>query len=256
VTSFNVDPNVIIKEANTVCEDQEVPVASDVISPSSQLSPSCQVLETNNSNPEDYLNCLGETKALLKYKDSDSASKTLSKLYSLHPLQQKFMAYVLTLHGETSGVPNPVPHMAGVMKTIENRLAYAQKKYPQANELDVVLQNSQFSMYNSRDPNWRRVIKEKPEKMLAAITTYVKRKSFSIQLSPPSPKIDQIYHYATEACMLKYPPKWKDSSKHVKLVVDGRPLEIANSHMFYRNIAWAFNPKNIYKSYAEQEGLI
>ena len=260
VASFEIDPNVVLTKINPQCkpvekETAEAPLASAV--QTKGLSPACQVLGTENPNPEAYVNCLGEIKAKLKYKDSDTASVTISKLYGLHPLEQKFMAYILTMHGEASGMRPPVPHMAGVMKTIENRLAYARKKYPEANELDVVLQNLQFSMYNKNDPNWRRAIKASPQMMMAAITTYAKRNIMSIETSPRGPEVNKVYHYATtDLCNSRSAPPWKDSRKHVKLVVDGSAVAIPKGHMFFRDIPWTFSPNNNYRSYAKQEGII
>lgn len=260
VSSFEVDPNVVLTKINPQCkpveeEAPEAPQASPV--QTKGLSPSCQVLGTENPDPEAYVNCLGEIKAKLKYKDSDSASVTISKLYGLHPLEQKFMAYILTMHGEASGMRPPVPHMAGVMKTIENRLVYARKKYPDANELDVVLQNLQFSMYNKNDPNWRRAIKATPQMMMAALTTYAKRNIMSIETSTRGPEVNKIYHYATtDLCNSRSAPPWKDSRKHVKLVVDGSSVAIPKGHMFFRDIPWTFSPNNNYRAYAKQEGII
>jgi hypothetical protein len=250
--SFEVDPNIVIKKAHETCRDEK----EEITSPT-DLSISCQILSSSSSNPEDYVNCLETIKEKLNYKDSDSASVAISKLYTLHPDEQKFMAYILTMYGEARGMRPPEHHMAGVMKTIDNRHSYARKKYPDATELDVVLQDLQFSMYNKKDPNWRQAMKASPQLMMAALTTYAKKNIMSIEINPKGEEIQKIYHYATtDLCNSSSPPRWINSKKHVKLVIDGKDLPLNKGHMFYQSIPWTFNPNNRYKSFAKQEGII
>lgn len=196
-------------------------------------------------------------KALIsKAGNSLDRTKTFKALYSaLNPKEQRFMAMVLTARGEAGILSRGAPEeMRAIMKVIDNRVAQAKVKVsdPKINELDVVLQKSQFSMYNSNKNDWRKNIKaHKHDTFLGrAINAFTGLKNAKFE---PKDKISKVTHYHTTYVK----PAWRKSSKLVDVKVDGKELKgkhlryIAGSkktrlvqHKFYRNIPWDFSYNN------------
>ncbi|MFP5385725.1 MAG: cell wall hydrolase, partial [Bacteriovoracia bacterium] len=238
-TVFQTDPNEIVNNAvdtNLVCE---APKDLDPNDP-------CSVLDSGHDNPDLFMSCFDSIRQKLRLSSTGTAYATLSKLYSLPPSEQKFMAMVLTMHGEARGTRPPEENMAAVMKVIENRTRYAQERSPGSSELDVVFQSSQFSMYNPRDPNWKAAITGSSEELANAIKVYAYRNStYRCQQIK-----ENVCHYHVPGIDKQ---DWMESRKIVNVTVNGERI---TEHQFYAGVAWAFNPNNPYKNYARRQGYI
>lgn len=239
---FIVDPNPIVQNINPDCEEEKTPVVP--------ATESCKVLSSGDQDIEKHMECFASIQERLEFNNPTTSYKSLSKLYTLSPEEQKFMACILTMYGEARGLDPVEQQMAAVMKVVENRTKYAQNEYSDANELDVVLQNSQFSMFNPRDPNWKKAITADPAEMRDAIRVFAS-KTTNMCTAP-----DNVYHYATtQLCRSSNRPNWAKSSR--KIDMEFSDLDsILSGHTFFYDIAWSFNPSNRYKEYASQNGLI
>jgi hypothetical protein len=166
------------------------------------------------------------------------------------------MALVLTGFGESRGVPPPDLQMSAVMKVIENRTEYGRKKYPHITELDVVLQNINFSMYNEGDPNWRDAIGASRISIKKAIQAYVDLPSRKFETNAGDDSADKVYHYAEVGLCSSGKVNWVEPGKEVSLTIDGQKLPSAKGHLFYQRIPWTFVPTNKYKDYAKKNDLL
>lgn len=246
LSQFEVDPNKIIADVNDPdCEeDSEIDTTERA----------CEVLDTQNSDVNRYTHCYEAIQKKLRLGESDSAYVTISKLYTLPAKQQRFMAMLLTMYGEARGTNPPELHMASVMRIIENRLRIAKQRYPESTELDVVLQNSQFSMFNPKDPNWKAAITANSEKMRNALSTYATQSTYAFGTKKPGNRGDNIFHYMTSSLYRSGNVPW--AKNPIEVTVNNRVLHSRNAHVFFDNIAWSFSPSNRYKEYAHKEGLI
>jgi hypothetical protein len=280
VQDFKVDPNVIVAGAAEpecgddfkVDEEEPIPkvVKEEVVQVEIQERSdptACNVLNTESAHAALYTKCYESIRAKLKFNKDDSSYKNLSKLYTLSEKEKHFMAALFTMYGEARGTRPPEENMASILFVLENRLSYAKSKgHTNANLLDVAVQNSQFSMFNPSDPNWKAAITADSTKMAAAIKVYAQRKSTFAKHSITN----DVYHYATAGlCKSKNPPDWaltkvKTTVKE-KVIVTEKLKARANvnvnghnivHHYYFKDVPWTFNPNNRYKTYAEQEGLI
>lgn len=190
--------------------------------------------------------CLDNLKAKVLQGASSGNSinrdKAFRNMYSkLNSKEQEFLAMTITSFGEAGILAPPLEEMVMVMKVLQNRKEYAQKKgFRDANELDAALQSWQFSMYNKNDPNWKRAIRANNSNphTVNSIKSYI---LFQNTKFTGSSKIDEIYHYHTNYVK----PDWRQSSKIVKPVLNGRSLKQSGTrHIFYRNIPWSFRHNN------------
>lgn len=247
LSQFQVDPNKIIADVNDPdCEEDKLVEAS--------TAKACEVLDTQNSDVNLYTHCFESIQKKLKIKKSDSAYVTISKLYTLPKNQQRFMAMLLTMYGEARGTNPPELHMASVMRIVDNRMRIAREKHPESTELDVVLQNSQFSMFNPRDPNWKAAITANSEKMMNALKTYATQSTYAFGTKKPGYKGENIFHYMTSSLYHSGNIDW--ATKPIEVTVNNKVLKARNAHVFFDNIAWSFAPSNRYKEYAHKKGLI
>lgn len=261
--AFHADPNQLVRNATKApepdCQEDE-PVSEKIesyvpIMAQPYTGVACSVLEGPTQEVDLFLKCFEDIQKRLQY-NSASAYKSLSKLYTLSPSEQKFMAMILTMYGEARGAHPPEAQMAAVMKVIENRTTKARETDPTSNELDVVLQDAQFSMYNPKDKNWRAALSASPDEMRGAVKVFASRGADQCVSKPPS-KGDFIYHYATsELCSSSRRPNWIHQGKKIQLQVGGSPLTSSGAHYFYADVPWRFNSSNRYREYAEQQGDI
>lgn len=246
------DPNIILSNTQTFLSGRPYCLEKDFVfqppfySASSDRSSACNILKTRDFNDKkrgshQLLACFEELRN--KIPSSGSVYERLGALYTLKPEEQNFMARILTAYGEARGANPTKEQLKGVMQVIDNRERYAKKKYPKANGLDVVLQNWHFSMYNPKDGNWKKALAaDNKEVMAIAMEAYIETQTQKSDLSP------NIYHYMTTSLSRSSSrPSWATSSKKTKVVVDGKNLERNPGHVFYKNVAWSFNPNNRYK---------
>lgn len=237
---FRVDPNPIVNAVNNanalVCE---APKDLDPLNP-------CSVLDSGHSDPALFMNCYESIRTKLKLNSKESAYSNLSKLYSLTPSEQKFMASIMTMYGEARGTRPPEENMAMVMKVIENRTKVAKSCATNVTELDVVLQSAQFSMYNPKDPNWKAAISASSKDLEDAMKVYALRNS----VYRCENVRDNVCHYHVPGIDLQ---DWMERKKRVSVSVNGQKID---DHQFYAGVAWAFNPNNPYKRYAVKQGYL
>ncbi len=87
-------------------------------------------------------------------------TKVFSAFYTLDQSERDFLATSCTAFGEARtgassyATPETRVNMAAVIKVLKNRLEKAKKTFPDAELLDIALQNAQFTMYSPNDPNW------------------------------------------------------------------------------------------------------
>lgn len=156
---------------------------------------------------------------------------------NLNKKEQEFAALTLTAYGEAGILAPPLEEMVMVMKVVSNRADYARKKgFAEANELDAALQKAQFSMYNKNDPSWQRAIKSghgHPH-TINSIKSYILYHNTKIENAR---EVEKVYHYHTNYVS----PDWKDTSKIVKPVLNGKKLKQRGTrHHFFKNIPWSF----------------
>jgi hypothetical protein len=275
IESFKVDPNNLLNafNKNINCEYCQANAGEEeqATRPNPKIdnayvtgrgNDSCSILKSNSqniseeNNEEKYLDCFDSIIKKINISYQNSAYKTISKLYLLPPEQQIFMARILTMYGEASGAIPPEEQMAAVLQVVNNRTRVAQEKYPKINQLDVVLQNSQFSMFNPKDSNWKRALFASRDKVKEAV--HVLANPAKYIMKDTKGHIENIFHFMTpNLCHYKFRPSWIKSCEeksHVK--VNDVKLNSPNGHIFFANIPWAFNPKNRYKEYARQHGGI
>lgn len=239
-------------------DEKNVPVVTD----NTKWKPGCEVLadesKIKSQDSKQLFQCIRSIQSAIDKGARDSKgrlirSATFKNLYSrLNKQEQKFAAYIFTAHGEASSlaVRNPPKHeeMIAVMKVLDNRMNASNNNRRATrkpfNQLDVALDRSQFSMYNSNDPNWRRVLDiDRRENFSVAIHSYIKYLKGDLQ---PKPEVDRVYHYHTNYVS----PAWKVRSKKVNVSVDGAWVNGTSrvQHLFYRDIAWSRNPKTDWRN--------
>lgn len=177
-----------------------------------------------------------------KIPKTGTATVRLGAIYKLKPHEREFMAKMLTAYGEAGGARPYKQQLKAVMNVIDNRVKYARKTFPKATSLDVVFQRYQFSMYNPKDPNWKRALAVKDlSSIKAVIQAYIEIKNEPNDLNP------KIYHYmATRLSRSPSRPDWATAKRKSRPVVDGRTLDGNPGHVFYKNVGWTFNPRNRY----------
>lgn len=247
---FRVDPNPIVENLNPDCDPKEEEAITTPVVPVVPSAEACKVLSSGEEDIEKHIECFASIQQRLDFANPGTSYQSLSKLYTLSKEEQKFMAYILTMYGEARGLDPVEQQMAAVAKVIDNRTKYAQEEYPEASELDVVLQNSQFSMFNPRDVNWKKAISADPAEMRDAIRVFA-TKTIEQCTAP-----DNVFHYATtQLCQSRGRPRWASPSR--KITMDFTDLDgLLRGHTFFADVAWNFNPSNRYKEYAQDNGMI
>jgi hypothetical protein len=246
LSNFEIDPNKIIADVNDPdCDEEAI---------NDETNRACAVLDTQSSDVNLYTHCYETIHRKLNIKGSDSAYVTISKLYTLPENQQRFMAMLLTMYGEARGTKPPELHMASIMRIIDNRLRIAKQRHLESTELDVVLQNSQFSMFNPRDPNWKAAITANSEKMMNALNTYATQSTYAFGTKRSGNNGDNVFHYMTSSLFNSGNISW--ATRPIEVTVNNTVLKSRNAHVFFDNIPWSFSPSNRYKEYAHKKGLV
>ena len=268
IDPFQIDPNKLIKDLTKTpsknCLPNIVILGTQPIEENPDIKDPCHILlgEKNNysekQKEEIHMACFDNIKKKLNISYKNSAYQAIAKLYSLPKEQQIFMAQILTMYGEASGAVPPAEQMAAVLQIVDNRTRLAKTKYREANQLDVVLQNSQFSMFNPSDFNWKRAMFASKFELKTAVHVLVNREKYSIKSTGKNKIAKNVYHYmATELCGGDNHPAWAvDCTGATVVSVNGVKLEASNGHVFFTSIPWSFNPSNRYKTYAKKhEGV-
>ncbi len=237
-----------LEEKQRECKDEaeSTPEAAIPKEVKGNWQPHCKVLAADKFG--DFLyneisSCLESIKETItkgaKNKDGSlNREKVFKNLYKkLNRKEQEFAALTLTAFGEAGILAPPLEEMVMVMKVVSNRADYARKKgFAEANELDSALQKAQFSMYNKNDPSWQRAIKSghgHPH-TINSIKSYILYHNTKIENAR---EVEKVYHYHTNYVS----PDWKDTSKIVKPVLNGKKLKQSGTrHHFFRNIPWSF----------------
>lgn len=234
-------------------DEKDVPVVTE----SYNWKPGCEVLAKGqglkSADSEQLFKCIRSIQKSIAEGARNrngqlNRSKAFKNLYSrLNKEEQKFAAHIFTAQGEaailTSARPPRYEEMVAVMKVVENRMDASnnnrRSRRKPFNELDVVLDPWQFSMYNSKDPGWRRSLDiDYRTNFSNAVHSYIKFVSADIE---PKPEVDRIYHYHANYVR----PNWRSNSKRVTISVDDKKVlgGSKTKHYFYRDIAWSRNPK-------------
>ncbi|MFT6070110.1 MAG: hypothetical protein ACJAT2_002574 [Bacteriovoracaceae bacterium] len=237
-----------LEEKQRECKDEAESTPEAVVPKvvKGNWQPHCKVLAAEKFG--DFLyneisSCLESIKEVITKgaKNSDGSlnrEKVFKNLYKkLNRKEQEFAALTLTAFGEAGILAPPLEEMVMVMKVVSNRADYARSKgFAEANELDSALQKAQFSMYNKNDPSWQRAIKSghgHPH-TINSIKSYILYHNTKIE----NPReVGKVYHYHTNYVS----PDWKDTSKIVKPVLNGKNLKQRGTrHHFFKNIPWSF----------------
>lgn len=209
--------------------------------------PHCEVLATqpNRQGDFDRLNlCYNSIRdEILRglNRQNPNRNEAFRRMYRrLNEREQHFLAMTLTALGE-SGIltrgPNPnLDEMTIVMKVIENRTREANRRNRGGvNELDIVLQDRQFSMYNRGEHLWSSGLKRSTgdSQRRNAIASYIRHQNISYD----NPDIDRVYHYHANYVS----PGWRVTRNIVRPTVNGVGLRSQGTrHIFYRDIRWGF----------------
>ena len=255
------DTLVKIEQPAEEIKVRPIPRPERTIAPSPVIEgkwhPHCQVLAKSpqlESDEAEMVLCLQSLKKSVTENNLNEdrkyiRSQVFRDMYrKLNPTEQRFLALSLTAYGE-SGILRDERDMKMIMRVIDNRVKYANKKgrSPKANELDIVLQPLQFSMYNANQNDWRQALEASPHDpgIKLAVSSYRKYPNASFE---PKEKIDDIRHY--HATYVN--PNWASRSKLIPVQIDGdrtriRRLKVRGErvdvrHEFYQNIAWSFAP--------------
>lgn len=140
-------------------------------------------------------------------------NKVFSAIYQQNPSAEDrdLIAMSWTAFGEARGAGSANAddlkgraEMLAVMKVVQNRLKEAQKEFPKSkvSNLDVTLQNAQFSMWNYNDINWAKALLG-TEKISGTITQRVKERVPVKKGSRKTKVVEKTYkvpvHYEADA---------------------------------------------------------
>ena len=136
-----------------------------------------------------------------------------------NPLEKRFLAMAITAQGEAGILSHKGPQeMMSIMKVVDNRLKVAQKQEndPRLNELDIVLQDMQFSMYNANKNDWRNAFKRKPghKYYKRALRAFISYQTAKIQ---PYPKSEDITFFHTNYVQ----PPWSRGANETQWTFNG-----------------------------------
>lgn len=223
--------------------------------PEGNWHPGCEILaksDLTEADEEKMGKCLQTLKKVVTENNLDSnrryiRSGVFRDMYrKLNPTEQRFLAMTVTAYGE-SGILRDERDMKMIMKVIDNRVQYVNSlgRHGTVNELDIILQPLQFSMYNANLDDWRRSLEASPHDpgVILAVKSY---RNYPKTKFEPSDKVDQIRHY--HATYVN--PNWASVSKRVPVLIDGERTKLKNlrysgrridvRHEFYENIRWGF----------------
>lgn len=229
------------------CLDETNKIYPDLLKPKD----SCRnlLLHPKHYKKEILSLCLNEIKKRIAIGNKPMTQyKTFQNLYKLPKYQQDFAGAVFTAYGE--GRSEGEEEIALIYKTMANRIKYAQAKgCKTANALDIALQYKQFSMWNKKDPNWKKTVSVKSEERSEKrhqdrmIDVFIKYKNEKYKFDPKN-IMDKIYHYRTKR--IKNVPAWGETWRAQKYVkVNGKNFGRANTkaknaHYFFKSVAWSF----------------
>tara|TARA_R110002072_G_scaffold64203_4_gene159604 strand:+ start:47886 stop:49400 length:1515 start_codon:yes stop_codon:yes gene_type:complete len=233
---------------NVACEGEEADVSSDpeeVIvadtSSTADRTPStyqgeflegCPILKRNPNTKEDYeqLNlCLVNIKKAIKKKaielrdkdpSLDERLSTFKAMYlALNPLEQRFAALSLTAHGE-AGILSSFgqEEMMAIMKVIDNRVAKAKThRTDKVNELDIILEPSQFSPYNSNNSGWKNSLNASQNHKWTkrSLNAYIEYQHAQMK---PVPEVDQLTFFHANFSN----PAWSRKANEQVVSFDGQ----------------------------------
>lgn len=236
--------------------------------------PGCQALEAPASklskNRDALMKCVQSIQDQITKGSRNSRGQLLQgvvfkNLYKrLNPKEQRFASLVFTAQGEaipiTRGNPPQLQEMSAVMKVIENRMNSANEKASgeKFNQLDVILDPLQFSMYNRNANVWKRVLDPgQNENLETAVDAFIEYENADFE---PKPEINEVYHYHANYVR----PDWAVSSRELRPRVNGELTRAAPAgynertlsgrsqiqksysrirHIFYRDITWSRRPQ-------------
>lgn len=213
----------------------------------------CPTLKQTNAqswNQEVLYSCLQYLRTAIGGEDDPlDHDKILRNLYLLEPHEQELMGMVLTSYGEVRGADINEAYV--VMKTLSNRVKTARERgCKNANALDAATQPWQFSVWNKKDPNWKKAVSieeeedNEEEKMRALLGVYKNYKANAYTINAQDKKtFDSITHFRTQD--LKDVPSWGRAGNAIKNIRINRKDAGANGnikvhHYFFKNIPWSF----------------
>lgn len=181
------------------------------------LSRRSQWNSENRSQVESLHRCAQSIRNAITNRGQDmNRERVFRRLYSqLNPIEQHFAAMVFTAVGEAGTLTdsNSLEEMLAVMKVVDNRVDRANQRNRNRNfnQLDIVLDPVQFSMYNANSNNWRSRFNPRNDsiyrgQMNNAIKSYLQYPTASFE---PQPQMDHVYHYHTNFVV----PSW---SRHAR----------------------------------------
>lgn len=203
----------------------------------------CEVLadQISEKDKTKLEKCFASIKDVLsegKRLSPDDRDKVFPEFYTkLNPIEQEFMASMVTSIGEAGVLAPPAEEMVAIMMVLKNRRDQAREKgFSDANMLDAALQNMQFSMYNKGAHHWSDALNRpnSDNQTQYAFDAFIKFKNLKLPSSSP---LKDIFHYHTD----KVAPAWKSARNMLKVVLNGVKLKESGArHLFYKDIGWTF----------------
>lgn len=275
------DDDAVLAESTPVKEEELIDPEDkeEVVLDVSGYRPGCEALAKGKAVSAQDKEKLTQCVRSIRRAVSEGARKSngnldrataFKNLYSkLRPEEQRFAAMIFTAQGEAAvlvrGNPPAIQEMQAVMKVVENRKNDANRRAgsEKYNELDIVLQPLQFSMYNSNDNGWKRSLDSGvSENFNNPIDAFI---GFENATFAPKPQVDQVYHYHTNYVN----PDWTRSNKAMRITADGRTTRAAPAgynegtssgraqimksysrvrHIFFHNLPWGNKPRTPWRS--------
>lgn len=157
--------------------------------------------QVKEENKADLKTCIQSIRKAIAVGDARNADGSLNRtnLYrnmftKLNPKEQAFAGKFFTSVGEVEILDNKADYMS-IMKVLKNRARFARQKEGDTkyNELDAALADWQFSMYNSAEPGWRKVLD--PGKAMSSKTIDGVLDAMVSLDSADTSKYDNVYMY-------------------------------------------------------------
>jgi hypothetical protein len=220
--------------------------------------PHCNVLSSPTfaaSDKPQLERCLDSIKSTIlggRSLNSITRGELFSNMYRLlNPREQEYAAMVFTAIGEAGVLAPPIEEMVMVMHSVKNRARNATERNPgrHINELDIVLQDRQYSMYNApdnrRDDQGARLLNNHLKSHV--FVPHNRQSSNAIDAfmryfeTPFPDEYNDIYHYHT----VYVNPDWSRGRRQTDIVLNGQRVgpvggNARRGHQFFRNIAWTF----------------
>ncbi|MFT6069987.1 MAG: hypothetical protein ACJAT2_002500 [Bacteriovoracaceae bacterium] len=193
-----IRPSSISNAQTGAVPEEDLPAYNGEYLPGCEALKEDQIKEEHKDDLKDCVQSIRKAIAVGNARNSDG-SLNRTNLYKnmftkLNPKEQAFAGKFFTSIGEVEILDNKADYMS-IMKVLKNRARFARQKEGDTkyNELDAALADWQFSMYNSAEPGWRKVLD--PGKAISTKTLDSVLDAMVTLDSTDTSKYDNVYMY-------------------------------------------------------------